>query len=62
MVSQSGKAERESASLMPCSMSCSVREANQKRTAYGGIELNPPRDASLQLNKNDDLIVFATYN
>jgi len=38
-----------------------IRRAGQERTARGGVELNPGRDESLQLNENDELIVLTTY-
>ena len=38
-----------------------IRRAGQQQTPHGGVELNPRRDASLQLNQDDELIVLATY-
>ena len=38
-----------------------IRRAGQERTPRGGVELNPGRDESLQLNENDELIVLTTY-
>ncbi len=38
-----------------------IRRAGQQQTPHGGVELNPRRDASLQLNQDDELIVLTTY-
>ena len=38
-----------------------IRRAGRERKPHGGVELNPRREQSLQLNEDDELIVLTTY-